>query len=106
ERELRIAAAHHARTGRCLMCALLAEELRHGERLVLENESFAAFTAFAGRQPYETWVVPKQHAGSFTPLGDEESQALAALLGELTRRLGAVLATPAYNVVLHTAPVG
>ena len=105
ERELRIAAAYQARTGACLMCELLAEELRRGERLVVENESFVAFTAFAGRQPYETWVVPKQHAGGFTQLGGEESQALAAILSELVHRLGSVLACPAYNVVLHTAPV-
>jgi UDPglucose--hexose-1-phosphate uridylyltransferase len=115
-RELQLAAEYHNRSGTCLMCQLLGDELKHGTRLVLENDTFAAFTAYAGRQPYETWVVPQQHCRSFTQLSDEESHSLAAILGELVRLLGHALTRPttagdlrpplAYNVVLHTAPVG
>jgi UDPglucose--hexose-1-phosphate uridylyltransferase len=109
EREVQIAAEHHHRTGSCLMCQLLGEEQQTGTRLVCENDSFAAFTAFAGRQPYETWVVPKQHACCFTQLGNEESHSLAIILRDLVELLShaADLRPPvAYNVVLHTAPVG
>jgi UDPglucose--hexose-1-phosphate uridylyltransferase len=115
-REVQIAADHQERTGKCLMCELISDELRQGTRLIAENERFAAIAAYAGRQPYEIWVVPKQHASSFTQLGEEESQRLAAILGETLSLLHSVLAPLAsagdlrpplaYNVVLHTAPVG
>jgi UDPglucose--hexose-1-phosphate uridylyltransferase len=109
EREVQIAAEHHRRTGSCLMCQLLAEERQAGTRLVCENDCFAAFTAFAGRQPYESWIVPRRHASCLTHLGNEESHSLAIILGDLIGRLrsaGDLRAPLAYNVVLHTAPVG
>ena len=90
----------------CLLCRLMADETKDGKRLVIENDHFAAICAYAGRQPYETWILPKSHAASFTSLSGEESHFLAAILIELVRRLGAVLSPLAYNLVLHTAPLG
>ena len=109
EREVQIAAEHHKRTGTCLMCQLLAEERQAGARLITENAGFAAFAAFAGRQPFESWIVPRRHASCFTRLSNEESYTLAAIFLDLLRRLNSVgdLHPPlAYNVVLHTAPLG
>lgn len=106
ERELTIAAEHHQRTGRCLMCQLFAEESREGLRLVSENEHFAVFCAYAGRQPYETWVIPKSHASHYTDLTDKESHTLSAILRDVIERLTTLLSPLAYNVVLHTAPEG
>jgi UDPglucose--hexose-1-phosphate uridylyltransferase len=108
-REVQIAAEHLKRTGSCLMCRLVAEELQSGIRLVAENDAFAAFTAYAGRQPYETWIVPKRHASSFTQLSNEESHRLAGILSGVVEQLSGAgdLHPPlAYNVVLHTAPAG
>jgi UDPglucose--hexose-1-phosphate uridylyltransferase len=109
QREVDVAIEHHNRTGECLMCELVHEELRLGTRLVNENDSFAAFTAYAGRQPYETWILPKRHASSFTHLSNEESRSLALILSGVVRQLSSAgdLRPPlAYNVVLHTAPAG
>jgi UDPglucose--hexose-1-phosphate uridylyltransferase len=109
EREVQIAVEHQARTGTCLMCRLIAEELPAGRRLVAESDSFVAFTAYAGRQPFETWVVPKRHASCLTQLSDEESHGLAAILRDLIQRLnnqGELRPPLAYNAVLHTAPTG
>jgi UDPglucose--hexose-1-phosphate uridylyltransferase len=91
------------------MCALVNEELQTGTRLVNENDSFAAFTAYAGRQPYETWVVPKHHASCFTHMSNQDCQSLALTLRGVVGQLSGVedLSAPlAYNVVLHTAPAG
>ncbi len=104
--ELRTAAEFHNRTGGCLMCRLLADEIQQQARLVIENAHFAAFCAYAGRQPYETWIVPKAHASDFTQIGTQQLAALAEILGELVRRLSAVLVPCAYNLLLHTAPRG
>ncbi|MDZ4658308.1 MAG: DUF4921 family protein [Bythopirellula sp.] len=102
--ELNIAADFHDRTGACLMCRLVADEIQQGSRLVIENSYFAAICAYAGRQPYETWIMPKAHASDFARMSAPESAALADILGELVRRLRAVLSPCAYNLVLHTAP--
>ena len=106
DRELQLAAAYRTRTGQCLMCSLVDQELTERARVVTENEHFVAFTAVAGRQPYESWVVPRQHASHYNLMASEESASLAEILGDLVRRLGSIIAGPAYNVVLHTAPVG
>ncbi len=106
ETELAVAAEFQSQAGECLMCGLLAKELTEESRLVLENEHFAVFCAYAGRQPYETWIVPKVHAHDFQAISVQESAALAAILRELVRRLRTHLSLLAYNLLLHTAPVG
>jgi UDPglucose--hexose-1-phosphate uridylyltransferase len=99
--ELDAAAAYHRAHGCCPFCDLLARELASGERLVLAGEHCVAFTAFAGRFPYETWVLPRRHAGHYDRLTAAELDDLAAVVREVLRRLGPV----PYNYVLHTAPL-
>jgi UDPglucose--hexose-1-phosphate uridylyltransferase len=105
ECELLIAAEYHTQHGKCLMCDLLASEIKHGERVVIENEHFAAITAYAGRQPYESLIVPKSHSLSILDINDEVSRSLAAILRDMVTRLASVLSPLAYNLVLHTAPL-
>jgi UDPglucose--hexose-1-phosphate uridylyltransferase len=105
ECELRIATDYHSQHGKCLMCELLAAEIKHGERLVIENEHFAAITAYAGRQPYESLIVPKSHSLCILDINDEVSRSLAAILRDMVTRLASVLSPLAYNLVLHTAPL-
>src|SRR5581483_8195133 len=76
--ELDAAADYHRAHGRCVFCDLIARERADGERWVLETEYVVAFTAFAARFPYETWVLPKRHAGHFDRLGEEELTEIAA----------------------------
>jgi UDPglucose--hexose-1-phosphate uridylyltransferase len=99
--ELDGAAAYHQRYGSCPFCDLLARELASGERLVRATEHCVAFTAFAGRFPYETWVVPRRHGSHFGQLTAVELTDLAAVMRSVLRRLGPV----SYNFVLHTAPL-
>jgi UDPglucose--hexose-1-phosphate uridylyltransferase len=95
------AADYHRRHGRCPFCELLAQELASGERLVRVTEQCVAFTAFAGRFPYETWVVPRRHGSHFDQLTAAELTDLAAVMRSVLRRLGPV----SHNFVLHTAPL-
>ncbi len=104
--ELRASQEHFAVHQSCIFCSMLEEELRLGERLVSSNESFVAFCAYAGRQPYETWILPRSHQASYEHLTDAESEALAILLWQTVARLQTQLAPLAYNLILHTAPFG
>jgi len=103
--EMTAATAYQQSHGRCVFCDLLARERAVGSRMVSESENIAAFTAFAGRFPYETWLLPKRHAGHFDRLSDAELSDLAAAVRSILRRLGAVVEDAAYNYVLHTLPL-
>jgi len=88
----------------CVFCQLLEEELTHRERLVVDADSFVAFCAYAGRQPYETWILPRKHSASFEHLSDADMEPLAEILRQVVERLQAQLSPLSYNLILHTAP--
>jgi len=104
--ELQAGHEYHSAHGECIFCALLRDELADGRRLVASNDSFVAFCASAGRQPYETWILPREHYASFEQLTIEDSESLAALLQDVIGRLQAQLTPLAYNLILHTSPTG
>lgn len=80
EQELAAAAAHHAKTGRCLVCDLVADEQKDGRRIVAYDGDFFAYVPFAARLPYEVHVAPSSHRPSLLELDDDERDALARLL--------------------------
>lgn len=104
--ELAACERHYAEHGCCIFCQLIKEELTHRQRLVVENDSFVAFCAYAGRQPYETWILPREHQASYEHLGDAAVEELAELLQQLVARLSTLLNPLSYNLILHTVPFG
>ncbi len=90
--------------GGCPLCAMVAEEERVGERVVCESEHFLAFEPFASRVPFETWLVPRSHAGNFSQLSDTHLDDLAGMLSATLDRLHRGLNDPPYNLMLHSAP--
>ncbi len=102
--ELASAEYYFAKHRQCIFCQLIEEELSHRNRLVFENESFVAFCAYAGRQPYETWIFPREHEARFERLSDEASLQLATLIQQLVRSLRLRLSPLSYNLMLHTSP--
>jgi UDPglucose--hexose-1-phosphate uridylyltransferase len=104
EAELEGSRRHYQSRGECIYCRLLADELRTGARLVAQQGSFAAFCASAGRQPYETWLLPQQHAAQFHELADGDLAAFASLLQQVLGKLRQRLGELSYNLILHTLP--
>jgi len=88
----------------CIFCQLMEEELAHRKRLVIDEGPFVAFCAYAGRQPYETWIMPREHAASFEHLCDRDTESLAGILQQVVRLLQTQLTPLSYNLVLHTVP--
>ncbi len=103
--ELDGAAAYHAARGRCVFCDVMAADLADGRRVVAETEHFAAVCPFAPRFEYEVWVLPKAHAARYETLTDALAPELGTLVRRLVRALDAAAARPAYNWLLHTAPL-
>lgn len=89
--------------GRCVFCDILAEERRAGERMVVENESFAAFVPFAAEVPFEIWIMPREHRADFGDVSDREKEDLASTLRDVLGRLSRKLGDPDYNYVVNTS---
>ncbi|HEY9854679.1 MAG TPA: galactose-1-phosphate uridylyltransferase, partial [Stenomitos sp.] len=105
ERELASQAKHHAKTGRCLHCDVLAEERRDGRRIVAENEHFVAIIPFYARYPYEVHLYAKGHLRSLLDFGPAERRDFARMLKTILKKYDALFgfALP-YMMVMHQAP--
>ena len=95
-----------AHGGACLLCEYVARELAVRERVVVENDSFAAVVPFWAVWPFETLVVSRRHAQSLAALDSRERDALADLLRRLTMLYDALFDAPfPYSMGFHQAPV-
>ena len=103
-RELSAARSHYSRKERCIFCDVIHQELRLEERVAIETDRFIALEPFAAAFPFETWILPRQHAHDFALTSDEDLYGLAVILRDFLRRTRSLLQDPPYNLVLHTAP--
>ena len=55
--------------------------------------------------PFETWLMPRAHAPRFEEATDATLHALASTFKTVMARIDWALERPAYNLVLHTAPL-
>jgi UDPglucose--hexose-1-phosphate uridylyltransferase len=91
--------------GNCLLCDYLALEGGRGERVIVENESFAAIVPFWAVWPFETIVIAKRHVSGLDKLDDRERDGLADLLKRLTTRYDNLFETPfPYSMGFHQRP--
>lgn len=79
-RELSQCSEYHARTGSCLLCDIVAEELRDRGRVVVENDSFVAYIPFFARFPYEVHIASRRHLQALVDLDEGEARDLAAIM--------------------------
>ena len=90
---------------RCIFCDIVHQESAAGVRLVAETERFAVIEPYAPRFPFETWILPKRHASHFESSDGPTLQNLAWVLRSTMRKIDKVLERPAYNFIVHSAPV-
>jgi len=102
--EMQGSAAYWEYLDKCVFCAMVAEETKNRERIVLETDHFVVATAFAGRYPFETWVIPKRHSIRFAAMSEEEARDLARVLRDTLGALARTLNRPSYNFAINTAP--
>jgi len=104
ERELQGAGHHYREHQSCAFCDLLEQEFDQRTRLVAKEGQFVAFCAYAGRQPYETWLMPVTHQSDYRELTDEQAWSLAIMLNQLLNKLHVLVPQLSYNLILHTTP--
>jgi UDPglucose--hexose-1-phosphate uridylyltransferase len=103
--ELDGAKLYHEFKERCVYCDIIKQESQAALRLVTETDRFVVIEPYAARFPFETWIVPKRHSSHFEDADAGELQNLAWSLRTTLRKLDKALEKPAYNFVVHTAPV-
>jgi len=91
---------------RCIFCDMIRQEIETEIRIITQNEHFMAIAPYAPRFPFETWLLPKQHASSFENTQSPIYTSLARLLKDVLVRLDVVLERPSYNYLIHTSPIG
>jgi UDPglucose--hexose-1-phosphate uridylyltransferase len=103
--QLDAAHEYYARKGRCIFTDIIRQETAMNQRVVESGEQFAVLCPFAPRFPFELRILPLRHSHDFALIGEDELSALAAVLARSLRRIKSVLGAPAYNLMLHTAPL-
>ena len=82
-------------------------EMDKAERVVVQNRSFMTVVPFWAVWPFETMVIPKEHAGDIASLSEEQKQDLADILIRLNVRYDNLFETALpYSMGFHQQPVG
>jgi len=105
QREIDLSRGYFGLRERCVFCDVLEKERSAGQRIVAESDRFVVLSPYAARFPFETWILPKAHVSQFELTPPEEHAELAAVLKKLLAAFNLCLTEPAYNFLLHTAPV-
>lgn len=90
--------------GRSLLCDVVEREAE-SERLVEANDAWLAFVPFWATWPFETLLVPRAAAARLPDLDASQRNALADIIGKLTRRYDALFGVSfPYSMGWHGAP--
>jgi len=100
------AVLHYDKYGTCVYCDLMNEEIRQGDRIIMENKSFVAFCPYAARSPFETRIYPKRHMASLIMISDDEIELFARILRDTLAKIHFCLGDPDYNFVIRSSPIG
>ena len=102
---LRGAEKYYGFKERCAYCDIISQESEAKERIVTENEKFVVFCPFFSGNPFETWIIPKEHSAKFSDISEDSIEDLAAILKETLQRLKKVLTDPPFNFIINTTPI-
>jgi len=103
-RRLDVATRYFDENGACVYDDVIEAERRTQVRLVEEYGGFVAFEPWAAQSPFETWIAPTFHQGSFGDLADEEVDDLAGTLIRTLSALRQACGDPDFNLVMYSAP--
>lgn len=91
--------------GSPLLIDYMKEELKSGERVVLENDSFAVIVPFWAVWPYETMILPKEQVSSVDDFTEKQVKELASIMKALGIRYDNLFQTDfPYSMGLHQRP--
>ena len=97
---------HKEKTGNCLMCDMLKDEVEAKSRIICENEDFIVFLPFFCEYPYGVYIAAKRHIQNLNDMTDAEKTNLASILKETAGTLDSLFdyAFP-YMMCMYQNPV-
>jgi len=103
--ELENAKQYYDYKERCIFCDIIREELKVGDRIIIETKNFLCFCPYASSFPFESWIIPKRHSCDFQEISHEEIEDMGFILMSMLKKLRAVFTgEPPFSYFLHTAP--
>ncbi len=99
------AKAYYEFKERCVFCDLIRQEEKAGTRVITETDKFIVLSPYAARFPFETWILPRTHRSHYEDIDAQQLENLAWVLKTTLRKIDKVLERPAYNFLIHTAPL-
>lgn len=90
---------------RCIFCDIIRQERREGKRIVYEEEHVIVLAPYASRFPFEMCILPRRHSSHIEETHADAIWEFAQTLRRLLSKIDRALEHPAYNFVLHTAPM-
>lgn len=104
--QLLVASKYFQDSKKCISCEMTKWELQVKERVIFENEHFAAICPFASKSAFQVVITPKKHGPYFEDISEEQKQGLAEAFKVVLGKLYKGLNNPDYNFYLHNAPCG
>ena len=92
---------HYARTGRCPLCDLLAEEGGDGRRVVWASEHWLAVVPFAAPVSHQVVLLPRRHVSNWLDLSREAVEEWSRIVPRLFGVLDGMLERPDLHWILH-----
>jgi UDPglucose--hexose-1-phosphate uridylyltransferase len=105
QEELEGALRYYEMKERCIFCDIMRQEINTGSRVVLETDHFLVICPYAARFPFEIWVLPRRHFSHFEDSDVATFRNLGWVMPVVLREIDSVLEHPAYNAMIHTAPL-
>jgi UDPglucose--hexose-1-phosphate uridylyltransferase len=104
--KLTVAEEYFDRTGDCLYCVALHDELAAGKRVLARNEQYVALLPYASHVPFETWIVPLARQATFAAVDHDLLRPLAQLLRVVLLKLYTALDNPCFNLTIDSVSRG
>lgn len=106
ELEMDSANKYNEKTGCCLFCDMLKNELKEDKRIIFKNEHFTVFLPFFCEYPYGIYIMANSHKQYITDFSEEERLALARTIRDAAGTLDSLFDTTfPYMMCMHNAPV-
>jgi UDPglucose--hexose-1-phosphate uridylyltransferase len=104
--KLTVAEEYFDRTGECLYCVALKDELATDKRILAKNEDYVALLPYASHVPFETWIVPLKRQATFAAVDGGLLKPLAQLLRAVLLKLYTALDNPSFNLTIDSVSRG
>jgi len=97
---------HLEKTGKCLICDIMENEIKEKARVITENEDFITILPFFSDYPYGVYIIAKKHVQNVCDFDEGMKKNFAKILKETTGALDALfdMSFP-YMMCLYQNPV-